>query len=186
MGGREDPALMMDPANCSPVQVAGTCQKNPSQSPPVRMAVVCQHTKTERGTSYRLAAGLGCWSGCSPALLYPAGMWGVGLTSGLETPRGAKVQQPLPDVHASRARHRCSTPAWRGDEWHFDTHRTVLATVGRSLVSEFRTSRMFTMLNVGRRFSRGLSKPDNLLWQEVCLVWFGLFSISGGFFFLFP
>lgn len=29
MGSREDPALMMDPANCLPVQVAGTCQKDP-------------------------------------------------------------------------------------------------------------------------------------------------------------
>lgn len=162
MGGREDPALMMDPANCSPVQVVGICQKIP---PNHCLSGWQLYVNTQRpiGGRHTPAAGLGCWSGCSPALLYPAGIKGW-IDVQLWNSQGSKVQQPLPDVHTSRARLRCSTPAWRSDEWHFDTRRTVFATVARSLVSEFRTSRMFTTLNVGRRFSRGLSKPDNLLW----------------------
>lgn len=181
MGGREDPALMMDSANCSPVQVAGAKIIPP---PPSHITACpdgsCMSAHKERtGGRQTPAAGLGCCSGCSPALRYPAGIWGVGSTSGSETPPGGPKaqQQPL--------RHRCSSPARLGDEWDFDTHHTVFA-VGRSLVSEFRMSRMFTTLNLGRWFFRSLSKPDYML----CLLWFGLFSIlsvimSGDFFFHF-
>lgn len=170
---------MMDSANCSPVQVAGTCQKipPPTTSLPVRMAVVCQHTKSEPGDVRRLQPG---WAVALAARLrsaIPLGCEGLDRRPALKPPRGAKAQQqPL--------RHRCSSPARLGDEWDFDIHHTVFA-VGRSLVSEFRMSRMFTTLNVGRWFFRSLSKLDYML----CLLWFGLFSIlsvimSGDFFFI--
>lgn len=161
MGGREDPALMMDPANCSPVQLAATRQKiNP---PPIAA----------------------CPDGsCMSAHKHPAGCEELDRRPTLKPSQGTQKvqQQPL--------RHRCSSPARPGDKWDFDTHHMVFAA-GRSLVSEFRTSRMFTTLNVCRWFSRSLSKPDHLL----CLLWFGLFSVwcfpsttvmMSGDFFLFP
>lgn len=162
MGGREDPALMMDPANCLPVQVVGICQKSLPITACPDGSCMSAHKDRSGDVIHCSRAGLLIWLlACAPLSSWDVRGW---IDVQLWNSQGFKVQQPLPDVHTSRARHRCSTPAWRSDEWHFDTHRTVFTTVARSLVLEFRTSRMFTTLNVGRRFSTGLSKPDNLLW----------------------
>lgn len=170
MGGGEDPALMMDPANCSPVQVAGRCQKrNPSRSLPVRQLYVSN--KDWMGNVIRLQTGLHCWSGCSPTLLYPAGMWGAGLTSGSETPRGAQSASAAPRRAHEQNLTQMFHPRlarWRMALW-YPSHGFRYRW--QSLVSEVRTSRMFTTLNEGRQFFRACQ--SRIICFDRKSVWFG-------------
>lgn len=59
---------------------------------------------------------------CLPSSLQ-LGCEGLDWRPALELPG---VQQPLPEVHTSRARHRCSAPAWRSNERHINADRMVL------------------------------------------------------------
>lgn len=130
MGSGEHPALMMDSANCSPVQVSGTylLPNTPNYSYLFswwQLYVSIVETKTEGGGIIHLQPGWDAESGCLPALCYPAGMEGLGtqltvFAPALRFPRD-KLQQQLPEVHTSRPEHRCSIQASRGVEWHITT-----------------------------------------------------------------
>lgn len=108
MGRGEQPSLMMDPANCSPVQVSGTWYllpkmkkktNNPQLLPhPFLMAVVCLciRCNSEGGSIIHLQSRRDAGSGCVPALSPPLSSWdrGVGDASGClcpssEIPKGA-------------------------------------------------------------------------------------------------
>lgn len=108
MGRGEQPSLMMDPANCSPVQVSGTWyllpkmkkkNNNPQLLPhPFLMAVVCLciRCNSEGGSIIHLQSRRDAGSGCVPALSPPLSSWdrGVGDASGClcpssEIPKGA-------------------------------------------------------------------------------------------------
>lgn len=118
MGSREVPALMMDPTNCSPVQVAGTCQKSLPVTARPDGSCMSLH-KDQTGEIIHLQPGwVADLAACLPSSIQPRCE-----DLDLKLPG---VQQPLPEVHTPRAWHRCSTPAWRGDEWHIDTYHMVL------------------------------------------------------------
>lgn len=108
MGRGEQPSLMMDPANCSPVQVSGTWyllpkmkkkNNNPQLLPhPFLMTVVCLciRCNSEGGSIIHLQSRRDAGSGCVPALSPPLSSWdrGVGDASGClcpssEIPKGA-------------------------------------------------------------------------------------------------
>lgn len=109
MGSGEHPALMMDLANCSRVQVSGTWYLLPKKTntpqllpPPFLMAVVCQCMRISAGVKERggsiihLQPGWDAGSGCLPAFSPSLSSWerGVGdasgcLCPGSEFPKGA-------------------------------------------------------------------------------------------------
>lgn len=123
MGSREDPALMMDPANCSPVQVAGTCQKDPPSHCLSGWQLYITTQRPNGGESYTCSRdGVADLAACLPYSLQ-LGCEGLDWRPALKLPG---VQQPLPEVHMSRAWHRCSAPAWRGGERHINAYRVVL------------------------------------------------------------
>lgn len=124
MASREDPALMMDPTNCSQVQVAGTCQKPPPSHCPSgwQLYAVTQRPKGQKPYTCS-RAGLLIWLLACPPL--SSRDVKVRIRRPALTLPGA--QQPLPEVHASR----CSAPAWRGDKWHIDAYHAVLRPLAR-------------------------------------------------------
>lgn len=108
MGRGEQPSLMMDPANCSPVQVSGTWYLLPKMKKKTTtpnychilswwQLCVCVSDVTVRGGSIiHLQSRRDAGSGCVPALSPPLSSWdrGVGDASGClcpssEIPKGA-------------------------------------------------------------------------------------------------
>lgn len=128
MGRGEQPSLMMDPANCSPVQVSGTWyllpkmkkkNNNPQLLPhPFLMAVVCLciRCNSEGGEYHTPAVSPGCWiwlRACPQPSSIQLGQRGWGCIRlslpQLRDSQGGKLQQHTPEVHADRPGRRCST-----------------------------------------------------------------------------
>lgn len=116
MGGREDPALMMDPANCSPVQVAGTCQKKslPITACPDGSCMSAHKDRTGDVIPPCSRAGLLIWLlACAPLSSWDVRGWidvrlgnSQGGQSAAATPRRAREQSPTQMFHPSLARWR--------------------------------------------------------------------------------
>ena len=130
MGRGEQPPLMMDPANCSPVQVSGTwyllpkMKKNKINNPqllphPFLTAVVCLCIicNSEGGGKYHTpAVSPGCWiwlRACPQPSSIQLGQRGCGCIRlslpQLRDSQGGKLQQQTPEVHTDRPGRRCST-----------------------------------------------------------------------------
>lgn len=84
MGSGEHPALMMDLANCSPVQVSGKylLPKRKKSTSPITSASLpdgrCKSVYQSGGVSHTCSL-VDAGSGCLPALLYPAETEGLGI-----------------------------------------------------------------------------------------------------------
>lgn len=100
MGRGEQPSLMMDPANCSPVQVSGTWYLLPKMKKKTttpnychilswwQLCVCVSDVSVRGGVSYTCSlAGMLDLAACLPsALLYPAGTEGLGMHPAVSAP----------------------------------------------------------------------------------------------------
>lgn len=128
MGRGEQPSLMMDPANCSPVQVSGTWyllpkMKKKKQQPPITAtsfpdgSCVSVYQMYQWGGEYHTpAVSPGCWiwlRACPQPSSIQLGQRGWGCIRlslpQLRDSQGGKLQQHTPEVHADRPGRRCST-----------------------------------------------------------------------------
>lgn len=178
MGSGAHPALMMDSANCSLVQVSGTWYLLPKKQTPPNYChllswwqlcvsvwdVSVQEAKTEGGVSYTCSlVGMLDLAACLPlALHYPAGKEGLGMHPDVfapaqSFPRGQTAAADPRSAHdQTRAQMFHAGAMWCLVAHHYLSDACLTAGAGSNHVSLLRTSQTLTTPHLSWHSFRGI------------------------------